>query len=90
MEKKLLAAKRLSNLKYNYTGCGLVGTADAATFELIKLATLQLYIQYPSDKGSVHVTFITGNLKQVHVQHTLRVSEKSDISYIYITQLPKC
>jgi hypothetical protein len=40
------AAKRVKNIKYNYTGCGVVGTADAATFELIKLATLQLYSRY--------------------------------------------
>jgi hypothetical protein len=78
-----MAAKRVSNLQYKYTGCGVVGRADAATFEPIKLATLQLYSQYPSDKGSAHVTFITDNSKQFHVQHTIRVSEKSDISYIY-------
>ena len=93
LEKKLLAAKRVKNLKYNYTDDGVVDTADAATFELIKHATLQLYSQYPSDKGSAHITFITDNSKQFHVQHTIRVSEKNERAYIpliYITQLPKC
>ena len=88
-----MAAKKVKNLKYNYTDDGVVDTADAATFELIKHATLQLYSQYPSDKGSAHITFITDNSKQFHVQHTIRVSEKNERAYIpliYITQLPKC
>ena len=66
LEKKLLAAKRVTNIKYNNTACRVVGRADAAT--------LQLYSQYPSNKGSAHVTFITDNSKQFHVQHTIRVS----------------
>ena len=42
LEKKLLAAKRVNNLKYNSTDGGVLGTADTATFKLIKHATLQL------------------------------------------------
>ena len=76
-----MAATRAKNLKYNYTDGGVVGRADAATFELIKHATLQLYSQYPSGKGSAHITFITNNSKQFHVQHTIRVSEKNDRGY---------
>ena len=74
LEKKLLAAKRVTNIKYNNTACRVVGRADAATFELIKLVTVQLYSQWPSNKGSAHVTCITDNSKQFHVQHTIRVS----------------
>jgi hypothetical protein len=76
-----VAATRAKNLKYNYTDGGVVGRADATTFELIKHATLQLYSQYPSGKGSAHITFITNNSKQFHVQHTIRVSEMNDRGY---------
>ena len=76
-----MAAKGANNLKYNYTDGGVVGTANTATFEVIKHATLQLYSQYPSGKGSVHITFITDNSKQFHVQHTIRVSEKNARGY---------
>lgn len=34
LEKKLSAAKRVKNLKYKYTGGGIVAEADAATYEL--------------------------------------------------------
>jgi len=44
-ETKLVAAKRVNNLKYWYTDGGVVGTAGAATLELIKHATLKLYSQ---------------------------------------------
>ena len=80
-EKKLVAAKRVKNLKYKYTDGGVVGTAGAVTLGLIKHATLQLYSQYPSGKGSAHITFITDNSKQFHVQYTIRVSEKNDRAY---------
>ena len=42
---KAIDSKKSKNLKYSYTGCGVVGTTDAATFKLIKLVTLQLYSQ---------------------------------------------
>lgn len=76
-----MAAKRVKNRKYKYTDGGFVGTASAATLGLIKHATLQLYSQCPSGKGSAHITFITDNSKQFHVQHTIRVSEKNDRAY---------
>jgi hypothetical protein len=46
LNKKLDATKRQQSVLYGYTRGGLVITADAATFELLKIA--QIYIMKTS------------------------------------------
>ena len=38
LEKKILATKREEQFEYNQTGGGIVGNADAITYELVKNA----------------------------------------------------
>ena len=40
LEKKLIAAKRVKSLNYEYTGGGIVAEADVATYELLKTAAV--------------------------------------------------
>jgi hypothetical protein len=37
---KLIAAKRVKSLNYEYTGGGIVAEADVATYELLKTAAV--------------------------------------------------
>ena len=45
--KKLEATKRNLNVEYKYTNGGIVLTADAVTFELLRLATLNYFEKMP-------------------------------------------
>ena len=77
LEKKLIAAKRVKNLKYEYTGGGIVAEADAATYELLKIAAIQYYKSYSKLNETAHITDITDNSGKSIVQNTIRVCEQS-------------
>jgi hypothetical protein len=47
LKKKLDATKRQQNVLYEYTKEGLVITADAATFELLRIAANIYYENFP-------------------------------------------
>ena len=51
LKKKLKATQRNRTLQYKYTGGGIVITADAASFELFKMAAIAYY-EKPSLDGT--------------------------------------
>ena len=51
LKKKLKATQRNRTLQYKYTGGGIVKTADAASFELFKMAAIAYY-EKPSPDGT--------------------------------------
>jgi len=59
------------------THCGVVATADAATYELIKMSAIHFYEQYPPEKGVAHVIGTTDNTGRNIVQNTVRVTSTS-------------
>jgi len=77
LEKKLIAAKRIRNWTYEYTGGGIVVEADAATYELFKTVAIYYYNTYPSVNGKAHTTTTTDNTNQSVVQLTVRVSDQN-------------
>jgi hypothetical protein len=56
LEKKLIAAKRVKSLNYEYTGGGIVAEADVATSELLKTAVVYFYQHYLEKDGRAEIT----------------------------------
>ena len=86
--KKLEATRRSENLSFCYTDGGIVITADAATFELIKLASLEYYSQYPENQGIAKISKTTDKTKKNIVQYTISVQNRQEKVYtanIYTT-----
>lgn len=77
LEKKLIAAKRIRNWAYEYTGGGMVIEADTATYELFKTVAIYYYNTYPSINGKAHTTTTTDNTSQSVVQLTVRVLDQN-------------
>ncbi|CAC5400211.1 MLL4 [Mytilus coruscus] len=57
--KKLEATKRNLSIEYKHTAGGIVLTADAVTFELLLLATLNYFENLPEIKGQANIRKIT-------------------------------
>lgn len=72
--KKLSAARRVMDLTYRVTGGGLIGTADAATYELLKWAMIK-YFEGDRAARVEHTSDATG--KPI-VQTTIRWSEEEE------------
>ena len=70
LEKKLIAAKRVKSLTYEYTGGGIVAEADAATYELLKTAAIHFYQSYPDEDGKADITNVTDKTRKNIVQIT--------------------
>ena len=78
LEKKLNADEDAKNLSYEYTHGGIVATADAATYELIKISAIRFYEQYPPENGMAQVIGTTDNTGRKIVQNTIRVTSASN------------
>ena len=77
--KKLEAAQRVRHLEYEATGGGLVGVADAATFELLKEAALKFYSNYTHGQAEIKKT---ADKKGKHVvQFIFQVQSQDEESY---------
>ena len=72
--KKLEATNRNQRCEYKFTEDGIVITADTATFELIKIATLQYFEKYSEHKESVNIRNITDKSASTVVQYTIHVN----------------
>lgn len=88
LKKKLDATKRQQNVLYEYTKGGLVITADAATFELFKIAANIYNENLPESLGKAYITQSTDSTKCNNVQTTIRVHEQEQPAYtinLYLT-----
>lgn len=88
LKKKLDATKRQQNVLYEYTRGGLVITADAATFELLKIAANIYYENLPESLGKAYITQSTDSTQRNNVQTTIRVHEQEQPAYtvnLYLT-----
>jgi hypothetical protein len=72
LKKQLDATKRQQNVLHEYTRGGLVITADAATFELFKIAANIYYENLPESLGKAHITQSTDSTQRHNVQTTIR------------------
>ena len=77
--KKLEAAQRVRHLEYESTGEGLVGVADAATFELLKEAAFKFYSNYPHGQAEIKKT--TDKKGKHVVQFIFQVQTQDEESY---------
>ena len=71
--KKLEATKRNLNVEYKYTNGGIVLTADAVTFELLRLATLNYSENLPEIIDQANIRKITDKSQATIVQHIIKV-----------------
>jgi hypothetical protein len=71
--KKLEATKRNFNVEYKYSNGGIVLTADAVTFELLRLATLNYFENLPEIIGQANIREITDKSQATIVQHIIKV-----------------
>jgi len=78
LEKKLIAAKRVKSLNYEYTGGGIVAEADVATYELLNIAAVYLYQHYPDKDGKAEITNVTDKTRKNIIQVTIRVSDRQN------------
>lgn len=88
LQRKLEAAKREVNLEYTYTNGGIVIKADAATFELIKMATLEYYGQLQPTTGTASFHRVTDKGGTAVVQNTIKVHLHDGKNYtinLYVT-----
>ncbi|CAC5378670.1 unnamed protein product [Mytilus coruscus] len=75
--KKLEATKRNLSIEYKHTAGGIVLTADAVTFELLRLATLNYLENLPEIKGQTNIRKITDKSQTTIVQHIIKVAMNS-------------
>ena len=78
LEKKLIAAKRVKSLNYEYTGGGIVAEADVATYELLKTAAVYFYQHYSDKDGKAEITNVTDKTRKNIIQVTIRVSDRQN------------
>ena len=64
LKKKLNATKRQQNVLYEYTKGRLVITADAATFELLRIAANIYYENLPESLEKPYITQSTDSTKR--------------------------
>ncbi|CAC5402685.1 unnamed protein product [Mytilus coruscus] len=76
--KKLEATKRNLSVEYKYTKGGIVLTADAVTFELLRLATLNYFENLSEIKGQANIRKITDKSQTTIVQHIIKVALNSN------------
>ena len=79
LAKKLTAAQRKEKVSYEFKDGGLVITADAVTFELLKRATEQYFMNFPSTYGTAKIQNCTDSTKKSVVQSTIRVNKDGPV-----------
>ena len=89
LKKKLKATQRNRTLQYKYTGGGIVITADAASFELLKMAAIAYYEKPSSDGTPAHIQTNVDGTGRAVVQYTIKIRKPTSAPYainIYTTQ----
>ena len=71
-----MATQRKDNILYEIKDRGVVITSDAVTFELIRRATDQYYINFPPHFGTANIKKSADSTKKNVVQNTIRVRVK--------------
>ena len=83
LKKKIAACKQVK-AEYEYTGGGITGRMDTATFELFRTACSKLYREFPPDEGHCTVIDTDDKHRKAVVQHTFKVSRmigENSVSY---------
>ena len=77
LKKKL---KRCTDIivEYEYTNVGIRGRLDTASFEVLNMAYLELYVNFPADEGFCIFTSTEDKQGDTIVQHTLKVRRNTD------------
>jgi hypothetical protein len=89
LKKKLKATQRNRTLQYKYTGGGIVITADAASFELFKMAAIAYYEKPSLDGTPAHIQTNVDGTGRAVVQYTIDIRKPTSAPYtinIYTTQ----
>jgi hypothetical protein len=89
LKKKLKATQRNRTLQYKYTGGGIVITADAASFELFKMAAIAYYEKPSPDGTPAHIQTNVDGTGRAVVQYTIKIRKPTSAPYtinIYTTQ----
>ena len=81
LSKKLTAAKRVQHLCIEEKDGGIVITADAATFELVKRAAIVLYTNYPNTNGQAKINECKDSTGRNVVQYTIRIYSSDGKGY---------
>ena len=87
IQKKLEATKRKQHVEYRYTSRDVV-TADTATFELIRIASIHYFEATQGNKDVIHIRKYTDKSNSTVVQYTI-TSKQPESGYtvnIYIQQ----
>ena len=79
LEKKILATKREVQFEYHQTGGGIVGNADAITYELVKNAIAYYYDNMINSTRRVEITK-DNDKKRSQPKHCLKYMMKINIS----------
>ncbi|CAG2206322.1 unnamed protein product [Mytilus edulis] len=88
--KKLEATQRSTSMEYKQTNGGLVIKADAATFELLKHATVAYFEELPCNIGKATIQRETDSSKNATVQITIKMKEKCGKTYTVNLYLTTC
>ena len=80
LKKKL---KRCTDIivEYEYTNGGIRGRLDTASFEVLNMACLELYMNFPADEGFCIFTSTEDKQGDTIVQHTFKVRRNTDPGY---------
>jgi len=89
LAKKIEAAKRDVVVEYEFTNGGIVGTTDAATFELLKNAIVHYYGERSESTLSAHIIEDTDKRGMV-VSKVIRVSKSNIYQYTLTLYFTKC
>ena len=87
IQKKLEATKRNQHVVYRYTSRDVV-TADTATFELIRIASIHYFEATQGNKDVIHIRKYTDKSNSTVVQYTITIKqlESGYTVNIYIQQ----
>jgi hypothetical protein len=86
LSKKLEATQRKQNIEYIFKEGGIVMTADAVTFELLKLATIKLFEQL---EGQAHIRKVDDKTRTATVQYTIKVKcQEANYTINIYTSIP--
>ena len=83
LKKKIATCKQVK-AEYEYTGGGITGGMDTATFELFRTACSKLYREFPPYEGHCTVIDTDDKHRKAVVQHTFKVSRmigENSVSY---------
>lgn len=74
LSKKLDATRRKQNIEYVFKEGGIVITADAVTFEMLKLATIKYFEQLILPEGEAYIRKVDDKTHTATVQYTIKIT----------------